>query len=93
MRHQARICSSVLLSSVLCSALLTIPATGAGAGHRHSINAQPGRGGDADLVPTSRDDADPTDEVYRAATAKASGKLATQLRAEQRGWVKGRNDC
>lgn len=33
------------------------------------------------------------DEVYTAATAKATGKLATQLRAEQRGWVKGRNDC
>jgi uncharacterized protein len=33
------------------------------------------------------------DEVYRAASAKAKGKLATQLRAEQRGWVKGRNDC
>lgn len=33
------------------------------------------------------------DEVYQAATAKATGKLVTQLRAEQRGWIKGRNDC
>jgi uncharacterized protein len=33
------------------------------------------------------------DEVYKGATSKATGKLATQLRAEQRGWVKGRNDC
>ena len=33
------------------------------------------------------------DEVYRAAAAKASGQLVSQLRAEQRGWVKGRNDC
>ncbi len=33
------------------------------------------------------------DEVYRAAAAKASGQLVPQLRAEQRGWVKGRNDC
>ncbi|HRL74173.1 MAG TPA: MliC family protein [Candidatus Accumulibacter phosphatis] len=33
------------------------------------------------------------DEVYKAASAKAKGKLATQLRGEQRGWVKGRNDC
>jgi uncharacterized protein len=33
------------------------------------------------------------DEVYKAATAKAKGKLGTQLREEQRGWVKGRNDC
>lgn len=33
------------------------------------------------------------DKVYKAASAKASGKLAAQLRAEQRGWVKGRNDC
>jgi uncharacterized protein len=31
--------------------------------------------------------------AYKAATAKASGKLATQLRTEQRGWVKSRNDC
>lgn len=33
------------------------------------------------------------DEVYKAATAKAKGAPATQLREEQRGWVKGRNDC
>jgi len=35
------------------------------------------------------------DEAYRAAAAKAKakGKLATRLREEQRGWVKGRNDC
>ena len=33
------------------------------------------------------------DEVYKAASAKAKGKLATRLREEQRGWVKGRNDC
>jgi uncharacterized protein len=33
------------------------------------------------------------DEVYKAATVKATGKLLTQLQAEQRGWVKGRNDC
>jgi uncharacterized protein len=33
------------------------------------------------------------DSVYKAASAEASGKLATQLREEQRGWVKGRNEC
>jgi uncharacterized protein YecT (DUF1311 family) len=33
------------------------------------------------------------DSVYKAASAKAKGKLASQLRGEQRGWVKGRNDC
>jgi uncharacterized protein len=33
------------------------------------------------------------DGVYKAASAKAKGRLATQLREEQRGWVKGRNDC
>ena len=33
------------------------------------------------------------DVIYKAATAKAAGKLATQLRTEQIGWVKGRNDC
>jgi uncharacterized protein len=31
--------------------------------------------------------------VYKAAGAKAQGKLATRLREEQRGWVKGRNEC
>jgi uncharacterized protein YecT (DUF1311 family) len=33
------------------------------------------------------------DAVYKAAMAKAQGQLATRLRADQRGWVKGRNDC
>jgi uncharacterized protein len=33
------------------------------------------------------------DAVYKAAAAKAQGKLATRLREDQRGWVKGRNDC
>lgn len=32
-------------------------------------------------------------DVYKAATTKAKGRLADTLRAEQRGWVKGRNDC
>lgn len=32
-------------------------------------------------------------EVYKAASAKAKGQELTTLRAEQRGWVKGRNDC
>jgi uncharacterized protein YecT (DUF1311 family) len=31
--------------------------------------------------------------VYKAAAAKAHGQLATRLLEEQRGWVKGRNDC
>ncbi len=33
------------------------------------------------------------DAVYRSALAKASGPMARPLKAEQRGWVKGRNDC
>ena len=33
------------------------------------------------------------DQVYRAASAKAQGRLGSVLRAEQRGWVKGRNEC
>jgi len=33
------------------------------------------------------------DSVYKAASAKAQGKPATQLREEQRGWISGRNDC
>ena len=33
------------------------------------------------------------DAIYKAAMAKATGKLVSQLRTEQRGWVKGRNDC
>jgi len=32
-------------------------------------------------------------QVYQAATAKAQGPLAARLREDQRGWVKGRNDC
>jgi uncharacterized protein len=32
-------------------------------------------------------------EVYKSASAQAKGPLATRLREEQRGWVKGRNDC
>jgi uncharacterized protein len=33
------------------------------------------------------------DQVFKAVTAKATGKLATDVRTEQRGWIKGRNDC
>jgi uncharacterized protein len=33
------------------------------------------------------------DEIFRSALAKAKSPLALQLRQEQRGWVKGRNDC
>jgi uncharacterized protein YecT (DUF1311 family) len=33
------------------------------------------------------------DGVYKAASAKASGTLATRLREDQRGWISGRNDC
>lgn len=32
-------------------------------------------------------------EVYKAASAKAQGDLVTSLRTEQRGWVKGRDEC
>ena len=45
--------------------------------------------GDASLAALDRK----LDRAYKAAAAKATGKLAAQLRAEQRGWVKGRNDC
>ena len=44
---------------------------------------------DASLATLDRKLAD----AFKAASAKAKGKLATQLRTEQRGWVKGRNDC
>ena len=33
------------------------------------------------------------DEVYKAAIAKARDNMAATLRTEQRGWVKGRNEC
>lgn len=33
------------------------------------------------------------DEVYKAASAKAKGPQVNRLKADQRGWVKGRNDC
>ena len=45
--------------------------------------------GDASLATLDRK----LDAVYKEASAKARGKLATRLREEQRGWVKGRNDC
>jgi len=33
------------------------------------------------------------DAAYKAATAKANGPVAKELRETQRGWVSGRNDC
>lgn len=33
------------------------------------------------------------DEVYKAAVKKATGKMLATLRTEQRGWVKGRDEC
>ena len=33
------------------------------------------------------------DEAYKAASAQARGPLATRLREDQRGWVKGRDEC
>jgi len=33
------------------------------------------------------------DATYKAAAGKAEGALATRLREDQRGWVKGRNEC
>jgi uncharacterized protein len=33
------------------------------------------------------------DGVYKAASAKAKDGMAALLKTEQRGWVKGRNDC
>jgi uncharacterized protein len=33
------------------------------------------------------------DAAYKAATAKAKGPVATELRETQRGWVSGRNEC
>ena len=33
------------------------------------------------------------DEVYRAAVAKARDDVPQLIRTEQRGWIKGRNEC
>jgi uncharacterized protein len=33
------------------------------------------------------------DEVYKAAAAKAKDQMPAMLRAEQRGWIGGRNEC
>ncbi len=33
------------------------------------------------------------DGVYKAAMAKAKDKMPAQLRSEQRGWIKGRDEC
>lgn len=45
--------------------------------------------GDAALAALDRK----LDAVYKAAAGQAEGPLASQLRAEQRGWIKGRNEC
>ncbi len=45
--------------------------------------------GDADLAALDRK----LSGVYAAATAKAKNERPPVLRAEQRGWIKGRNDC
>lgn len=45
--------------------------------------------GDASLAALDRKLA----EAYKAASAKATGKMLSTLKAEQRGWVKGRDDC
>lgn len=45
--------------------------------------------GDRDLVVLDRG----LDEVFQAALATVEGDRMKQLRAEQRGWIKGRNDC
>jgi uncharacterized protein len=44
---------------------------------------------DADLAALDRR----LDAVYKAASAKATGTTAATLRAEQRGWIGGRNEC
>jgi uncharacterized protein len=44
---------------------------------------------DADLAARDRK----LDAVYKAVAAKAKGPMLNSLRTEQRGWVKGRNDC
>jgi uncharacterized protein YecT (DUF1311 family) len=44
---------------------------------------------DADLAALDRR----LDVVYKAAAAKATGTMAATLRAEQRGWISGRNEC
>lgn len=44
---------------------------------------------DAALAPLDRR----LDQVYRAALTKAADPMARQLRQEQRGWTKGRNEC
>ena len=45
--------------------------------------------GDASLAALDRK----LDGVYKTASAKATGALATRLREDQRGWISGRNDC
>jgi uncharacterized protein YecT (DUF1311 family) len=45
--------------------------------------------GDASLAALDRK----LDGAYKAASAKATGALATRLREDQRGWISGRNDC
>lgn len=44
---------------------------------------------DADLTALDRK----LDAVFKAASAKAEAGMRNTLRAEQRGWIKGRNEC
>jgi uncharacterized protein len=45
--------------------------------------------GDAQLTTLDRE----TAQLYRLASSHVSGKQLTRLRATQRGWIKGRDDC
>lgn len=81
------------LAVIAC--VLALP-TLAGAGDGPTFDCAKAQGeveklicGDASLAALDRKLA----EAYKAASAKATGKMLATLKAEQRGWVKGRDDC
>lgn len=88
-----RLCGVIGLAALAATLLHTAEATEA-AGPAFDCAQAQGRVeqlicADAGLAALDRQ----LERVYQAATAKAQGSLRAALRAAQRGWVKGRNDC
>ncbi len=82
------------LFSPLMACLLSFPIVASAQGG--TIDCARARGSVAALI-CSDDELAERDRalaaVFRAVSAKATGAMAKRLRAEQRGWVKGRNEC
>jgi len=81
------------LTHLLACLALILPAAFA---HGASFNCSKASGSVESLVCkdpalTARDEK--LEAIYKTASAKAKGTLATRLRQDQRSWIKGRNEC